>query len=268
MSIRLALIFPPANSSITTPFTLTLLPVAGIPRKLPRCVPVHVNRVTTFSPPQPSPPLPNEYPETPSASSPTPPSTPPAPAAAPAKDPTPQNLPPPDGNRPVHPVLIDHLVQKLPDHRLIILRSRHLTFHKRQKDLAHSSSIPTRDSHLLRKSLFSSDAPCSRLPRTHGRFCLEQPACPNDHHATTKKHKRTIKTPQLSPRFLADISADFQLPGPKKSQHSPKPAWRNPKTHHNSPQNPKIPFLHSKAGRTSCLDFPLPGITPDRGVPA
>ena len=33
---------------MTTPLTVTGRPVAGMPRKSPRCVPVQVNRVTTF----------------------------------------------------------------------------------------------------------------------------------------------------------------------------------------------------------------------------
>jgi hypothetical protein len=45
-----SLIFPALKRSITTPGTVTVLFVAGIPRNTPWCVPAHVERETTLSP--------------------------------------------------------------------------------------------------------------------------------------------------------------------------------------------------------------------------
>jgi hypothetical protein len=50
MRIRLSTIFPSTIRSITTPFTSTWLPVAGIPKNSPRWVPRQVKRLQSLSP--------------------------------------------------------------------------------------------------------------------------------------------------------------------------------------------------------------------------
>ena len=47
---QLSTILPPAMRLMAIPVTVTRLPVAGMPRSSPRCVPMAVQRVTTLSP--------------------------------------------------------------------------------------------------------------------------------------------------------------------------------------------------------------------------
>jgi hypothetical protein len=184
-----------------------------------------------YPPPPPSPPRPNEYPGTPPYH--------------------PQHIlqplpPPPLAQRtiqlhkilhhqvvrPIHPVLIDHLVQKLPDHRLVILRIRNLSLSpETQPDLSTRTEA---SSHRIG-------------PPNLGR-------CSSAIRLLTASFNLPFRTPGYGSILMAEHNtSDGPQAPPKKHQFTTT-----------SPCHSDV--LHRHVGPTSTLDLHLPEIWTTKAV--
>jgi hypothetical protein len=154
---------------------------------------------------------------------------------------------------PVHVAASPEFNLKFAPDRVISNRSNARRIDPNPAHLSWDDTLPHHRTLTVNKSLL---LPWSGSAGTRPAGKLDPAASDNNNQRTVHKNHATY---HISPPLSHPISISIVVQLPKIFRDKPKQANEQVETHHNSPQTPKIRFIHSQLVRPQLLTFISPG---------